>query len=173
MLGRNIRRRRRLLVVGDSVILGAATPLGRLRGWNVILDAEVNRFLFRDTVDPGGQPVRSGFAAIDEHLASSTFDAVALHIGHNGRMTEAHADEAMQRLDAVPLAYWINLREPREWERPNNDVIAAVVDRNPRATLVDWKAASDGRDDWLHADGLHLTDRGARALTRLLARHLR
>lgn len=150
----------RITAVGDSVMLGAAVELTRQIP-NMEVDAAVSRQVatavdilrrLRDTDKLG--------------------DVVVLHIGNNGTFTEAQFDQVMAVLGADRRVVFLNLKEPRNWEGPNNAVIAAGVARYPNATLVDWRGASIARTEYFGADEIHLTPAGARAYAALVRARL-
>ena len=64
---------------------------------------------------------------------------------------------------------FINVKVPREWEAPNNAVIADGVKRYKNAVLVDWRAASSRRPDVFWSDGMHLRPEGATLYAQLVA----
>jgi lysophospholipase L1-like esterase len=67
----------------------------------------------------------------------------------------------------------VNVKVPRAWEQPNNEVLADGVQQYPNAVLVDWYAASAYRPELFVQDGIHLRREGQRAYADLIAAHLR
>jgi lysophospholipase L1-like esterase len=63
----------------------------------------------------------------------------------------------------------INVRVPREWEGPNNALLAEGVKRYNNAVLVDWHDASAKRRDIFWSDGMHLRPEGATFFAELVA----
>jgi hypothetical protein len=51
----------------------------------------------------------------------------------------------MQALSGVEKVVFVNVKVPRAWEQPNNEVIAEGVQKYPNAVLVDWYSASVNR----------------------------
>jgi len=72
----------------------------------------------------------------------------------------------------VRRVVFVNLKAPRDWEGPNNAVLAEGVKRYPNAVLVDWHAASVGRPEFF-CDGIHLQQQGAQAYAQLIAAYAR
>jgi hypothetical protein len=159
--------RRRLLVVGDSVVAGAVQELERLHGWRVFVDARECRQVARRVDGCGTTDIPSGLDAMGEGVRRARPDAAVVHLGHNGRLEPAHVDALMDVAD-VDLVVWVTLRQPQEWEWSNNDVIREAVARRPTAVLADWHARSEGQP-WFADDGVHVTRRGAAALAQLVA----
>jgi lysophospholipase L1-like esterase len=60
---------------------------------------------------------------------------------------------------------FVNVSVPRQWEGPNNTVLAEGVARYPHAALVDWHAASAGQREYFAKDGYHLQPVGQRVFT--------
>jgi hypothetical protein len=149
----------RVTAIGDSVILAAASDLARLVP-GIEVDAEV------------GRPVP---AAIDvmraRRDAGSLGDIVLIHIGNNSPLTPDQLDEMMELLAGVRRVVFVNLTVPRDWEGPNNAVLAQGVTRYSNAYLVDWHGASTGHPEYFQ-DGVHLRPEGARAYAELIAASL-
>jgi hypothetical protein len=64
---------------------------------------------------------------------------------------------------------FVNLKVPRDWEGPNNTVIAEGVARYPNTVLVDWHTASVDRPDFFWDDAIHLRPEGAQYYAQLIA----
>ncbi len=142
--------------IGDSVMLAAAGDLEEAIG-SIEIDAEV------------GRPVA---AAIDilraRREAGQLGGVVIIHIGNNSPFSTGQFDEMMGLLGGARRVVFVNLKAPRDWEGPNNAVLAAGVSRYPNAVLVDWHAVSIDRPEFFW-DGLHLQEEGARAYAQLIA----
>jgi peptidoglycan/LPS O-acetylase OafA/YrhL len=147
--------------IGDSVMVGAAGELEQNIG-NVAIDAEVGR---------------QAAAVIDilrQRRASGQLgDVVIIHIGNNGTVTDEQFDEMMQELKDVRKVIVVNVKVPRSWEQVNNGVIAAGVQRYPKAILIDWHAASVDRPELFAEDGYHLQPEGQRVYADLIAAGLK
>lgn len=144
-----------VLAIGDSVMLGAVNQLAQVLG-TVEVDAAVSR---------------QASAVIDILRARSGQlpNVVVIHIGNNGTFSEGQFDQIMQILGAVRRVVFVNLKVPRQWEAPNNAVIAAGVQRYANAVLVDWHGASSGRPELFWDDGIHLRPEGAAVYANLIA----
>jgi hypothetical protein len=62
---------------------------------------------------------------------------VILHVGNNGVFRASQIDQVMQQLTGVPRVVFVNVRVPRQWEGPNNAVLAERVSQYANAVLVD------------------------------------
>ena len=78
----------------------------------------------------------------------------------------------MELLAGVRKVVFVNLTVPRDWEAPNNAVLAEQVARYSNADLVDWHGASADHPEFFQ-DGVHLQPEGAQAYAKLIAASLR
>jgi hypothetical protein len=143
------------LAVGDSVMLGAIGPIRRV-GFEV--DAAGCR-LWSQGVELLTERARRG----------SLPDLVVMGLGTNWTVT---GDDIRSALRAIGPGRRLGLVTPRELGgEPSSDqvVIRQAAERWPdRVEVIDWAAASDGRDAWVYDDGVHLRPAGARALAQLM-----
>jgi len=146
----------RVTAIGDSVMLAAAGDLAAAI-LNIEVDAEVGRVVS---------------TAIDilraRRNAGQLGDVVVVHVGNNSPFTASQFDEMMGLMADVTRVVFVNLKVPRDWEGPNNAVLAAGVARYPNAVLVDWYTASVDRPQFFQ-DGVHLRPEGALAYAQLIA----
>lgn len=172
-----------VLLVGDSVLVLAADDLGLRMGATLHVDAVDCRRLDRGFTGPcGGVPagvaVAGGLDALSaglDELADDDIvpDAVVLVVANNAALEPTDLDRAMSAVPDGTTVWWVTTRvADRGWQDPNNAALAALADRDPDAKVIDWFAASEGRDEWL-ADSVHPNEVGQRALARLIADHVR
>ena len=151
----------RVTAVGDSVMLGAAHQLAAdVPG--IDLDASV------------GRQVGEVIALLREREANGQLgDVVLLHIGNNGRFSDAQFDRIVEVAGPERRVVFLTLKVAREWEEANNAVIARGAERHARAVvLVDWRAAALERPEVLWTDDTHLRPEGAVYYAALLAPHV-
>lgn len=154
----------RVLVVGDSVILGAQAQLrDGLVGWQTILDARESRL-------PG-----EGDDTVRAHRDIGR--VVVVMLGHNVGPGETHianiraVQQALDGIEIVDRVIWVTAAEIGEGQLEWNEALRGFVAERRSAGevhLVDWalhNAANPGYTD----DGLHLTGTGRAALADLLA----
>ena len=164
---------RRLLAVGDSVMLGARDNILAIPGWDVTVDTRGCRNPTIRGDGCGATNIPSGVDALQAARAQGrTGDVVVLSLGNNGPMTTAQFDAVMAEVRDVPQVIWFNQHEPRSYEGPNNQVIAAGVARNPNAELIDWHSLGNAHPSWFGPDGIHLTHAGRQAMADLIAARL-
>lgn len=155
-------QQRSVVVVGDSVILGAQGPMVTAfsnAGWGINFDAAVSR------------STSAGAAAIDSHWMELT-DSLVINLGANDAgNTAAYRQKVEQILSStagVPHVYWLTIREVRDYYPAANQAVREVAAGHPNVTVLDWNAATAGSTGLTARDGLHLTGSGAAAMTDLV-----
>ncbi|HZY41601.1 MAG TPA: hypothetical protein VFF59_06340, partial [Anaerolineae bacterium] len=147
----------RVFAIGDSVLLGAARELQKTIV-GIEVDARVSRH------------VGAAMSILQQRRAAGRLGkVVVVHIGNNGYVSAKQFDELMQLLVDIPRVIVFNLKVPRKWETPNNQVIAEGVPRYPNAVLVDWHAFGVAHPELFAKDGIHIGAAGAKAYTALVA----
>ncbi len=143
--------------IGDSVMAGAAGVLQQEIS-TLNIDAEI-----------GMQPAKAIDLLRARRDAGQLGQVVVVHVGNNGVFTSAQFDEMMQVLSGVPTVLFVNVKVPRPWEGPNNDVLAGGVSRYSNAKLLDWRRESENRPDLFWDDGIHLRPEGQQLYADLIA----
>jgi peptidoglycan/LPS O-acetylase OafA/YrhL len=147
--------------IGDSVMLGSVRGLQRDIPGLKVVDAEV------------GLQVSAAIDTLRYRRANGQLgEVVIVHLGNNGTFTRGQFDEIMRTLSGVDRVVFVNVKVPRAWEEPNNEVIAEGVERYPNAVLADWHSASADRPDLFYSDGYHLRPEGRRTYAELVSAHL-
>jgi hypothetical protein len=146
----------RVFAIGDSVMLGAARELQKTIP-GIEVDAQVSRH------------VSATLTILQQRRAASRLGkVVVMHIGDNGYLTAKQFDDLMQPLIDLPRVVVVNLKVPRKWETPNNQVIAEGVTRYPNAVLIDWHTYGVDHPELFAKDGIHIGAAGAKAYTALV-----
>jgi peptidoglycan/LPS O-acetylase OafA/YrhL len=146
----------RYLAIGDSVMLGAASPL-RAAGFTV--DAVESR-QFGDYLDTLRALNASGQVP----------EVVVVHLGTNGEIDEDDAHDFFDLLADVPevlvLTNWVD----RPWTDGNNDVILSLPNQYSNVRIGYWAdLAPDCEGNcYAAADGYHLSADGADYYTALI-----
>ena len=155
-------QQRRVVVVGDSIILGAEGAITSSfagRGWAVTYDAAVSR------------STAAGLEAIESHRAELT-DSLVVSLGANDAGSPSQFRQRVQAImDAtagVPHVYWVTIREVRDYYGPANQIVREVAAGRPNVTVVDWHAATAGATDLTSSDGLHLNGAGAARMAQVV-----
>ncbi|MDQ3886619.1 MAG: acyltransferase, partial [Actinomycetota bacterium] len=150
----------RVTFIGDSVMIGAYGELKRALG---------EPAMYADV----GMQAAGVIEIVQKHRAAGDLgDTVVIHIGSNGVFNEEQFDETMQMLKDARKVVVVNVKAPRPWEQPNNEMLAEGVQRYPNAVLLDWHAASAGRPELFVEDGIHLQPEGQRLYADMIAAQL-
>jgi hypothetical protein len=141
------------LAVGDSIMLGAFDSL-RARGFEV---------------DVRGCRQMSEGLSVLRARSSSLPRFVVVALGTNWTVT---LDQVRQALRIVGRERVLGLVTPREVGGVQSSDQAAMREAGRRwpnrVRVIDWVRRSAGHSDWFYSDGLHLTPKGARAMTRMI-----
>lgn len=149
---------RHVVVVSDSILLGAQSPLTQRlggAGWSVTFDGSVSRSTLA-----GAEAVRSHDAELTDTLVIS----LGANDSGNPSTFARRVDAVMAAAAKVPNVKWLTIREVRPYYGPANQVLRDATARYPNLHLVDWNAATLGRTDLTGSDGLHLNGQGASML---------
>lgn len=144
------------VVFGDSVVLGARNSLREVLG-EISIDAQVSR-------QPNAIAERIQLRRTENKLGK----VVVIHMGTNGTMREDVLRTAMEGLTDRERVVVVNIRVPRAWMKPNNEIIAETVAEFPNVRFVDWAAASKGKKKYFAPDGVHLTKTGGKVFADLI-----
>lgn len=145
--------------VGDSVMLDYQDPLQTdIPG--IAVDASVSR------------QWSDGLQILQELKASGQLGAeVVVGLGTNGPITDGDFDAMMQVLNGASRVVFVNFHVDREWQDPNNAVLARGASRYPNVFVADWATLAAQNPQWFGSDGTHLAidGPGANALAMLVA----
>ena len=146
--------------IGESVLLAAR------RGLEASIDGiEIDAAIGRHTKDT----IAVARARRDEGRLA---DLVIVQVGNNGPITSGQFDDLMEALSGVERVIVVNVRVPRPWEGPNNDVLAEGVQRTPNAVLADWNGATSSHPEVFADDGVHFAPAGERVFVELILQNL-
>jgi hypothetical protein len=146
----------RVFALGDSVMLGAATALQQTIG-NLEVDAAVSR------------QVSEGIGILSWRRDNAMLgDVVVIHLGNNGSFTSGQLEQIMSILSGVKRVVFVTVKVPRDWEGPNNGVIAAAAGY-ANAEVVDWHSVGNSNPGFFWDDQIHLRPEGATYYAGLLA----
>ncbi len=112
-------------VLGDSVMVGAAPTLAA-----AIPSADIDAAI--------GRQAQTALDILQQRRSAQALgDAVIIHIGNNGTFTTNQFDAMMQALADRRVVIFVNVKVPRSWEEPNNQVIADGVHRYSNAVVLE------------------------------------
>lgn len=149
----------RFTAVGDSVLLDAEPPLrAALPG----LDFAASE----------GEQWYTGMARLAELKAAGQLgEVVIVNLSTNGPISQASIDQLMEVASGATRVVITTAHVPRDWQDPNNAIIAQAAKDHPNVVVADWYALSTPHPEWFYGDGIHLPigGIGATALAQLLA----
>lgn len=149
------------VVFGDSVVLGARESLKSVMG-EISIDAAVSR-------QPEEIAERIRTRRDERRLGPD----VVIHMGTNGIVQEADLKPILEELRDRNRVVVVNVRVPRVWMKPTNEMIGSLVGQYPNVRLADWNAVSKGKKGYFAPDGVHLTKTGAEVFGNLVNETLR
>jgi hypothetical protein len=146
--------------IGDSVMLGAKGALeATIPG--IVVNAEVSR-QFGNGIDV--------IRALKE--AGQLGDVVVVHLGTNGVITDGHKEALKPLLEDRRKVIFHNLKVPRTWEGPDNDVIQRWVPQFGNAVLINWNGFGAEHGDVFYPDNIHVKPEGQLQYADLVARQI-
>ncbi len=149
------------VVFGDSVVLGARESLKSVMG-EISIDAAVSR-------QPEEIAERIRTRRDERRLGPD----VVIHMGTNGIVQEEDLKPILEELRDRNRVVVVNVRVPRVWMKPTNEMISSLVGQYPNVRLADWNAVSKGKKGYFAPDGVHLTKTGAEVFGNLVNDTLR
>ena len=144
------------VVFGDSVVLGARESLKAVMG-EISIDAAVSR-------QPKVIAERIRARRDEKRLGPN----VVIHMGTNGIVREEDLKPILEELSDRNRVVVVNVRVPRVWMKPTNEMISTLVAQYPNARLADWNSVSKGHKKYFAPDGVHLTRTGAEVFGNLI-----
>jgi len=149
----------RVTAIGDSVMIDYQQPLEEAVP-GVTVDGTVSR------------QWAQGLVLVSQLKSAGQLGAtVVIGLSTNGPISAADFDAMQSQLAGASRVIYVNVHVDRDWQDPNNAVLAAGVARSPNAELVDWNALAAANPSWFGSDGTHLAinGTGAQALAALIA----
>jgi peptidoglycan/LPS O-acetylase OafA/YrhL len=147
----------RIIAIGDSVMIGAASNLASRLGPGFSMNAKVGRQA-NEFVEIVQQLRREGHHP----------NALIIQMGNNGALYGEDM-EAIQKATAdVGQLFFINDHAPVSWIEESNHTLAEAASAWPHTTLVDWKSVAEENEGLLW-DGIHLKPAAAGLYARLVS----
>ena len=147
-----------MTAIGDSVMIDITPDLKKLFP-GIVIDAQVGRQMIQAPT-------------VIQQLKSAGelgHRVVIIALGTNGPFTENQLLSLLHSLGPVQQIVLVNTREPRPWQNVVNSTLAQVAAIYPHTTLVNWYAASAGKNGLFYPDGVHLNPQGAQYYANLVA----
>lgn len=146
-----------ITAIGDSVILDAAPFLQDLLP-GIVVDGKV------------GRQMSQAQEVVDKLRANGKLGSrVIINLGTNGSFNSKQLRQLLVSLEDIQQIVLVNTRVPRKWEGTVNSLLKKVAAEFPNTTVVDWHAATEGKNAYFYDDGVHLRREGAKFYASLVA----
>jgi hypothetical protein len=140
--------------VGDSIMLSSADELA-------VYDIGVNAKVGRQFDD--------GLRVVHRMVTAGTMPKrVIVHLGTNGWIDPTACDALVDEVGHSRRVFLVTLQVPRDWMRPNNQLLRSCADDHERVHLIRWAMVSGRHPEWFADDGYHLHADGQAAYARYL-----
>jgi peptidoglycan/LPS O-acetylase OafA/YrhL len=140
----------RIVMLGDSVMIGAEEKLAKRLGPGFSMDAEVGR-------------QADEFLAIIRKIKRGGHHPAAMVIqwGNNGPLYGEDMEELRAATTNVGQLFLISDHAPVSWQDESNEAIAEASSDWHHTTEIPWAEAAEDGGEGLFWDGIHLTPKGA------------
>lgn len=146
-----------ITAIGDSLLIGAAPELEQMLP-GIVIDGKV------------GRQMSQAQRIVDDLQAQGQLgNRILLELGTNGPFRKAQLRSLLESLNHAKQIYIVTTRVPKDWQDTVNESIQDVAAEFGNTTVIDWYAASAGRQELFSPDGVHLTTEGIRFYASLLA----
>jgi hypothetical protein len=151
----------RIVMLGDSVMIGAEHQLAARLGPGFSMDAKVGR-------------QADEFIAIVEKIKRGGHHPTAMVIqwGNNGPLYSEDMEALRKATTNVGQLFLISDHAPVSWQDESNEAIAEASELWHHTTEIPWKVAAEEGGESLFYDGIHLTPKGAGVYANLVSQVL-
>jgi peptidoglycan/LPS O-acetylase OafA/YrhL len=148
----------RIVMLGDSVMIGAEDQLEKKLGPGFSMDAKVGR-------------QADEFLEIIEKIKREGHHPAAMVIqwGNNGPLYGEDMEQLRAATTNVGQLFLISDHAPVSWQDESNEAIAEASEDWHDTTEIPWKVAAEEGGESLFYDGIHLTPKGAGVYARLVS----
>ncbi len=151
----------RIVMLGDSVMIGAEDNLAARLGPGFSMDAKVGR-------------QADEFIEIIEKIKRGGHHPAAMVIqwGNNGPLYSEDMEALRKATTNVGQLFLISDHAPVSWQDESNHAIAEACEDWHHTTEIPWARVAEEEGESLFWDGIHLTPKGAGVYARLVSRIL-
>lgn len=145
-----------ITVIGDSLMINV-DPVLQKRLPGIVVDAKISRQMHQapDIIDK-------------LRKEGKLRKTVIIELGTNGSFTEKQLIKTLDSLGEVEKIVLVNARVPKPWEQVVNDTLEKVSASYVNVKLIDWYSVSSGQEGYFSADGVHLSQEGAKAYAEII-----
>jgi peptidoglycan/LPS O-acetylase OafA/YrhL len=149
----------RIVMLGDSVMIGAEEKLAKRLGPGFSMDAKVGR-------------QADEFLAIVEKIKRDGHHPAAMVIqwGNNGPLYGEDMEELRAATTNVGQLFLVSDHAPVSWQDESNEAVAEAAEDWHHTTEIPWAKAAEEGGESLFWDGIHLTPKGAGVYARLVSK---
>lgn len=147
-----------ILLIGDSVLLGASQQLEDTFQQSAIkIDAKVGRQPY-ELID---------VIANDQSTEDNTY---VISTGNNGLLTTDIVDRIVNEINENSSLYFITTAVPRSWKTSSNQAMRDATVKYKNVYLIDWdaKVAQNPDNNWFDGDDIHTNFEGALVYSELI-----
>ncbi|EGP4988938.1 TPA: acyltransferase family protein [Enterococcus faecium] len=151
-----LSQEKKILFIGDSVMLGAYQELKETFPKEALVDAKESRQI---TALP---------EILKKHKDLVSYQQIVIGLGTNGVLTDDAIEQTMSLLKDKKV-YWINIKAPTGWQETINATLAKLPNQYSNITMIDWYSESQNHPEFFYDDETHLNESGRTAYAKYIA----
>ncbi|KAA0689724.1 acyltransferase family protein [Enterococcus faecium] len=151
-----LSQEKKILFIGDSVMLGAYQELKETFPKEALVDAKESRQI---TALP---------EILKEHKDLVSYQQIVIGLGTNGVITDEAIEQTMSLLKDKKV-YWVNIKAPTGWQETINATLAKLPNQYSNITMIDWYSESKNHPEFFYDDETHLNESGRTAYAKYIA----
>lgn len=151
-----LSQEKKILFIGDSVMLGAYQELKETFKKEALVDAKESRQI---TALP---------EILKEHKDLVSYQQIVIGLGTNGVLTDDAIEQTMSLLKDKKV-YWVNIKAPTGWQDTINATLAKLPNQYSNITMIDWYSESKNHPEFFYDDETHLNESGRTAYAKYIA----
>ncbi|TAQ05958.1 acyltransferase family protein [Enterococcus faecium] len=151
-----LSQEKKILFIGDSVMLGAYQELKETFKKEALVDAKESRQI---TALP---------EILKEHKDLVSYQQIVIGLGTNGVITDEAIEQTMSLLKDKKV-YWVNIKAPTGWQDTINATLATLPNQYSNITMIDWYSESKNHPEFFYDDETHLNESGRTAYAKYIA----
>ncbi|EME8111868.1 acetyltransferase [Enterococcus faecium] len=151
-----VSQEKKILFIGDSVMLGAYQELKETFPKEALVDAKESRQI---TALP---------EILKEHKDLVSYQQIVIGLGTNGVITDEAIEQTMSLLKDKKV-YWVNIKAPTGWQDTINATLAKLPNQYSNITMIDWYSESKNHPEFFYDDETHLNESGRTAYAKYIA----
>ncbi|ELA73270.1 acyltransferase family protein [Enterococcus faecium] len=151
-----LSQEKKILFIGDSVMLGAYQELKETFKKEALVDAKESRQI---TALP---------EILKDHKDLVSYQQIVIGLGTNGVITDEAIEQTMSLLKDKKV-YWVNIKAPTGWQDTINATLATLPNQYSNITMIDWYSESKNHPEFFYDDETHLNESGRTAYAKYIA----